>query len=196
MRRTTRLLASVKTSRFLEPGAPTGLTGLFTHPAPRPTLIYLYSSTLEKLKAFPASSLYRQSTEALTNHRLKIIQAAIPEGLEEWKARAKSRIEAHPEVFDPSHPKYTGDLHKAITKNGINFIETRRDGRTRADFASDDETPTLEGSRTAAERAVQEEMFDERPIEIQRIEWEPEPSLTADQYVLSACSSEWLLTCV
>lgn len=197
MRRTVRLLASVKAPRFLEPGTPTGLTGLLTHPAPRPTLIYLYSSTLEKLKALPSSSLYRQSTEALTNHRLNIIQSTIPEGLEEWKARSKSRIEAHPEIFDPSHPKYTGDLHKSITRNGISFIETRIDGRTRSEMDRDDDRQFLEGTRTAAERKDQDQIFDERPItNLNKVPWEPEPPLTADQYVHSASFKELLLTCV
>ncbi|KAG9622147.1 hypothetical protein KCU64_g20939, partial [Aureobasidium melanogenum] len=66
MRASSRLLAQA--SRFLTPGAPTGLTGVLTHAAPRSTLLYLYNSTLDKLKQFPEHSVYRQSTEALTKH--------------------------------------------------------------------------------------------------------------------------------
>jgi NADH dehydrogenase (ubiquinone) 1 alpha subcomplex subunit 5 len=100
MRSTFRLLASVKPGRFLESGSPTGLTGLFNHPAPRSTLIYLYSSTLDKLKALPESSVYCQSTESLTRHRLKIVEAVKPEGYDAWAERAKKQIAEHPEVFN------------------------------------------------------------------------------------------------
>src|SRR6266487_2308508 len=66
MRATSRLFASVKSGRFLEPNTQTGLTGLLTHPSPRPTLIFVYNSILDKLKALPETSVYRQSTESLT----------------------------------------------------------------------------------------------------------------------------------
>lgn len=94
MRRTLRLLASVsvKPVRHLEPGRPTGLTGLYTHPSPRSTLLYLYSSTLDKLKAVPEHSVYRQSVEALTKHRMAIVEAAVPPGYEEWAAKARKII--------------------------------------------------------------------------------------------------------
>lgn len=99
MRSTFRLLANVKPARYLEPFAPTGLTGLVTHPSPRPTLIYLYTTTLEKLKAFPESSVYRQSTEALTRHRLQIVESTKPPGFDEWLERAKKIVAAEPERF-------------------------------------------------------------------------------------------------
>jgi len=98
MRAALRLLAQVKPQsapRFLEAGSPTGLTGLFTHPSPRSTLIYLYSSTLDKLKGMPESSVYRQSTEALTKHRLSIISAVTPDGFEAWQERIRKEVETH-----------------------------------------------------------------------------------------------------
>ena len=99
MRCTFRLLASVKPARYLEAGTPTGLTGLFTHPSPRSTLVYLYSRTLDALSEFPETSLYRQSTEALTKHRLNIVSAVVPEGYKEWSAIAKQIISENPEAF-------------------------------------------------------------------------------------------------
>jgi len=99
MRATLRLLAAVKPGRYLEAGNPTGLTGLFNHPTPRPALLYLYGSTLDKLKAFPEHSVYRKSTEALTKHRMSIIQSIEPEGYEEWAKAAAEKIEKSPEVF-------------------------------------------------------------------------------------------------
>src|SRR4051812_11925052 len=100
MRRTLRQLAAVKPARYLEPGAATGLAGLYTHPAPRSTLLYLYSSTLDTLKQYPESSLYRQSAEAVANHRLSIVTAVEPEGYAQWAERAKKLIAEHPEVFN------------------------------------------------------------------------------------------------
>ncbi|KAK3065283.1 hypothetical protein LTS18_003157 [Coniosporium uncinatum] len=98
MRAALRLLAQVKpqsAQRFLEAGSPTGLTGLFTHPSPRSTLIYLYSSTLDKLKGVPESSVYRHSTEALTKHRLSIISAVKPDGFDAWQERIRKEVETH-----------------------------------------------------------------------------------------------------
>jgi NADH dehydrogenase (ubiquinone) 1 alpha subcomplex subunit 5 len=56
-------------------GYPTGLTGLYQHPNPRPALIALYNHTLTVLdKKFPKESVYKQSVEAMTKNRLKIVQ--------------------------------------------------------------------------------------------------------------------------
>merc|ERR1712093_219624 len=128
MRRSLRQLAAVKPSRFLEAGSPTGLTGLFTHNAPRSTLLYLYSSTLEKLKAFPESSLYRQSTEALTKHRMAIVSAVEPEGYKAWAEKARQTIKEHPEVFntvkwDPEPPLTSEQVSVIENKIGAGLIE-------------------------------------------------------------------------
>ncbi|KAK3352354.1 ETC complex I subunit conserved region-domain-containing protein [Lasiosphaeria hispida] len=92
MRRTFRLLASVKPARYLEAGTPTGLTGMFTHPSPRSTLLFLYRSTLDKLKVIPEHSLYRQSVEALTKHRMAIVESTVPPGYEEWATKARQLL--------------------------------------------------------------------------------------------------------
>ncbi|PGH27045.1 hypothetical protein AJ80_01230 [Polytolypa hystricis UAMH7299] len=99
MRATLRLFASVKPARYLEPFTPTGITGLTTHPSPRPTLIYLYTTTLGKLKQLPESSVYRKSTEALTQRRLKVIQSVKPPGYEAWLERVKTAVAQDPERF-------------------------------------------------------------------------------------------------
>lgn len=80
MRPTIRLL----TAR-LSPFAPTGLTGILTHPNPRPTLIAVYNHTLTLLSQLPAHSVYRQSTENLTRHRLSLIEAVKPAGYEAYQ---------------------------------------------------------------------------------------------------------------
>lgn len=74
MRASSRFLA-----RFLEPGTPTGLTGLFTHATPRSTLLSLYDKTLVNLRSLPDTSVYRQSVEALTRHRLALVSATAPD---------------------------------------------------------------------------------------------------------------------
>ncbi|KAL5119156.1 hypothetical protein ACEQ8H_002863 [Pleosporales sp. CAS-2024a] len=96
MRAAARLLASVKPGQFLEPGAPTGLTGLVTHPSPRSALLYHYSSTLDKLKQIPESSVYRQSTEALTKHRLEIVHQSKPAGWDQWQEKIKKQVSEDP----------------------------------------------------------------------------------------------------
>lgn len=56
-------------------GYPTGLAGLYQHPNPRPALISLYNHTLSYLgNNFPEHSVYRQSVEAMTKNRLKIVE--------------------------------------------------------------------------------------------------------------------------
>ncbi|KAF5390229.1 hypothetical protein D9757_002889 [Collybiopsis confluens] len=54
----------------------TGITGIPVHRNPLPVLIQTYKSTLEALVALPASSVYRQGTEALTRKKLDILTAA------------------------------------------------------------------------------------------------------------------------
>jgi len=46
------------------------------HPDPLPALRKTYESTLSLLSHIPASSVYRQSVEAITQHRLDTIAAA------------------------------------------------------------------------------------------------------------------------
>ncbi|KAK5167053.1 uncharacterized protein LTR77_007783 [Saxophila tyrrhenica] len=101
MRPAVRLLASVARANTLysEAGLPTGLTGLLTHYSPRSTLLYLYSTTLDKLQAFPEHSVYRQSTEALTRHRMSIVENVRPSGLSEWQQRVAPLVDQHPEAF-------------------------------------------------------------------------------------------------
>ncbi|KAJ4360109.1 uncharacterized protein N0V89_000669 [Didymosphaeria variabile] len=100
MRAAARLLAAVRQGKYLEPGTPTGLTGLLTHPSPRSSLLYHYTATLDKLQQIPESSIYRQSTEALTKHRLKIIEEATPVGWAQWQETIRSKIHDDPSAFE------------------------------------------------------------------------------------------------
>ena len=188
MKRTSRLLASVKPARYLESGAPTGLTGLFTHPTPRSALIYFYSKTLDKLKQIPDSSAYRQSTEALTNHRLKIIRSVVPPGYEVWQERAKTILSENKDVLTTSEGRVAHDsrIHVERVKDGATFVITKA-GRpvedTNLEWDGEEDTGgELEGMRKIVERAGQAELGEDWPSGGRKaIEWPDEPQLTADQ---------------
>lgn len=185
MRPTTRLLfASVKSAgKYLEPNTPTGLTGLTTHPRPRPALIYTYRKTLQRLAQLPANSVYRQSVEALTKSRLNVVESTIPEGYDQWLARVTKQIEASPAAYNKLKNS-DGSLssEKIYREKGISW-----DG----EFKRGDQLP--EGANTASQaetkaRMVQAEMQKVDREEAEGIlptveDLEPEPPLTAEQYV-------------
>ncbi|KAI1818477.1 ETC complex I subunit conserved region-domain-containing protein [Poronia punctata] len=188
MRRTIRLLANVKPARYLEAGNPTGLTGLYTHSSPRSSLLYLYSTTLDKLKQFPESSLYRQSVEAVTKHRMSIVEATEPPGYKEWAERARKIIEANPEQFNIAG----GDRlqgAKAITVRSGNSIFVHRTDPKVSDVRNNEwdgeaDAESTEGLRGPEERETPhfDALYDKKSLEIHdKINWEPEPQLTADQ---------------
>ena len=68
MFRCTRPLLTAVTKRS------TGITGLKVHPDPLPELKKTYEATLQTLSAMPLSSVYRQGTESLTTHKLRILE--------------------------------------------------------------------------------------------------------------------------
>jgi NADH dehydrogenase (ubiquinone) 1 alpha subcomplex subunit 5 len=178
MRAATRLLASVRSGRLLQPGLPTGLAGLKTHPAPRTTLIYLYSATLAKLDKMPESSVYRQAAEALTKKRLKIIESEKPEGYDSWQARMEHRLEELAEK--------QGDT--TLTYGGRTFVlariwEAEKDER-KSDAVEDPlGVEPLQGPGTAdmveAERKRVQRVIN--ILEKKEVKLEPEPLLTAQQ---------------
>lgn len=189
MRRTFRLLASVKPARYLDPGAPTGLTGLLTHGSPRSTLLYLYSSTLEKLNAVPEHSLYRQSVEALTKHRMSIVESAVAPGYPEWAERARKLVTEHPDKFHIYQSgRVDGTRAMRIESGGQVFVVRHLpkdiDEREEEWDGEINEGPELEGPRTREERASQALIAERRDLkDLEQIEWEAEPQLTADQSV-------------
>ncbi|RFU35628.1 hypothetical protein B7463_g739, partial [Scytalidium lignicola] len=189
MRSTTRLFASVKSgARYLEANTLTGLAGLYTHPAPRSTLIYLYSKTLEKLKEIPESSLYRQSSEAVAKHRMEIISSVKPAGYDEWAAKAKKLLEEHPEVFNTPEGgiDYNKGQHLKEVFVGRSFVTTKAEedlDEQRLEWNGEaDLGPELEGVRTTEEKKGLSVLAKKRPGEDEKtVKWEPEPALTADQ---------------
>ncbi len=187
MRRTLRLLANVKPGRYLEPGARTGLTGLFVHSSPRSTLLYLYSSTLDKLQAVPEHSLYRQSVEALTKHRLSLVESVVPAGYSEWAEKAAKIVASHPEQFNVTNPaRVDGASATRVERNGqvflIRALPEEADLREQEWDGEINEGPELEGPRSAEEREEQKVMAERQDLgEGEQTEWVAEPQLTADQ---------------
>jgi hypothetical protein len=179
MRASFRLLAKVKPGTFLEANTPTGLTGLTTHPAPRPALILTYHQTLEKLQQLPASSVYRQSTEALTKHRLSIVESTKPAGYDEWLSRVQKQISANPEAYKSMKRPDGTYAHGRIPEERSDVwdgVVTRSSALDTGNFT---EQAVLDRSRR-----VQEEVEIVEKPEVPTVDdLEPEPPLNAAQYV-------------
>jgi NADH dehydrogenase (ubiquinone) 1 alpha subcomplex subunit 5 len=185
MRPTVRSLA-----RYLEAGTPTGLTGLWTHSTPRSTLLFLYGSTLQKLQTVPESSLYRQSVEAVTKHRMSLVESLVPPGYEAWSSKARDLVnQTGDSNFRVNSARVDGSEVKTIKMgNRVFVVGTRHDTADPRKEEWDgeiNEGPELEGIRTVEERADQAVMADRTPLAAEeKVEWDDEPQLTADQYVI------------
>lgn len=178
MRAASRLFASVQRStQFLEAGAPTGITGLLTHPNPRSALLFYYTSTLDKLKQFPEHSVYRQSTEALTKHRLSVIESIKPAGLEEWQARVEPVVQANQKAFRKV-PLISGNGFNVVWKEGA--VEKSEEQKSTEEYKA---PVIVEGILTEEERADQGRLmaFDAIKTAAERPEIEAEPPLSAEQ---------------
>ncbi|CAD6501215.1 BgTH12-01469 [Blumeria graminis f. sp. triticale] len=181
MRRSLRKLSAAQPSRYLESGAPTGITGLLTHASPRATLMYTYASTLDALAQLPESSLYRQSTEAITKHRMSIVSAVEPAGLAEYVERVKKILAANPSNFD----NYNGHTHH-VEKAGKKFIvikpKPERDELTEEWDGMMDESSSKAKAEAGGENLLSSAPEDEMDMNTdQKIDIEPEPQLTASQ---------------
>lgn len=181
MRPTFRVLA-----RYLEQGTPTGLTGLWTHGTPRSTLLYLYGSTLNKLQAFPEKSLYRQSVEAVTKHRMELVEKTVPPGYNKWAAKARELVSKNPEQFRVASGRVDGSEARTVRFGDRVFVvgAKHEEGDVRVEEwdGEEDEGGELEGIRTSEERKDQVIWAERKPLEDhEKVEWEDEPQLTADQ---------------
>jgi NADH dehydrogenase (ubiquinone) 1 alpha subcomplex subunit 5 len=180
MRGTLRLLAKVQPAKFLEVNAPTGLTGILTHPQPRPTLIYTYKQILNKLEAIPKSSVYRQSTEAIAKSRLKIVEETKPAGYEEWVSRVKSEIEKNPAAYSHVLQK-DGSIAFSEPFSTTSEVWDGRAPEALPEGPSDEATANLKGQAVKAEEERQAVEEPPRPSQL-----EQEPPLDADQYGASS----------
>ncbi|RPB22139.1 hypothetical protein L211DRAFT_840020 [Terfezia boudieri ATCC MYA-4762] len=76
---------TLRLASYIAPFSPTGLTGLLAHPAPRPSLIAIYNTTLTLLNSLPSHSVYRTSTTTLTRHRLDIVTSITPPSYQSYE---------------------------------------------------------------------------------------------------------------
>lgn len=181
MRPSLRLLASAKPGKYLESFAPTGLTGIVTHPSPRPTLIYLYNTTLDKLKKVPESSVYRQSTEALTRQRLNIVESVKPPGFDSWLQRVQAAVAENPKAFEVA--KRPDGTYAAVSR----VEEENPEGEL---FEGRQFTRQTEGAYLNEEEMkarMQEIKQEAEEVLKPKLEWEQEPALEASQYVSLQC---------
>ena len=184
MRATSRLLATVKSaSKYLEANTPTGLTGLTTHPSPRPALVYTYRQTLKKLSQIPKGSVYRQSVEAITQQRLSIVESTKPEGYEQWLERVRKQIEASPKAY-AGYMNEDGSF--ASEKTRVDEIENW-DGRiTKHDAQYEGTNNLAQAEHKAKVIRAEIELIDTESIEgvMPTVEdLEVEPPLNREQYV-------------
>jgi NADH dehydrogenase (ubiquinone) 1 alpha subcomplex subunit 5 len=182
MRAASRLLASAKSVRLLEVGSPTGLTGLVAHPSPHSTLVYLYNSTLDKLKQFPENSVYRQATENLTKRRLQIVEKVKPAGFDEWQNRVEKQLAA----------KYaaTRQIGELASHGGKFFVNIKAEAtydEDEVEWDGQEDSHELEGSRSKDERRDLRKVLGEDTApeedEFSRVEIDPEPRYSLEQYV-------------
>jgi NADH dehydrogenase (ubiquinone) 1 alpha subcomplex subunit 5 len=196
MRAAARLLASVKPGQFLEAGTPTGLTGLLTHPSPRSALLYHYHSTLDKLKKIPESSVYRQSTEALTKHRLAIIEQSKPAGWDEWQQKIAMQVSDDPTRYQV--------LDTSAGQTIVIPNQAEVDERSKAAEWDGEKIETFpEGIRSSKERLPHARKMkgdvNYTPERVMNdIKFDPEPQYTAEAYVFTKPQlvATPLLTCI
>ncbi|OAL03461.1 hypothetical protein IQ06DRAFT_243376 [Phaeosphaeriaceae sp. SRC1lsM3a] len=178
MRAAARLFASVKPGQFLEAGAPTGLTGLVTHPSPRSSLLYHYTSTLDKLKQIPESSVYRQSTEALTKHRLSIVEQSKPAGWDQWQEKIQMQVGDDPGLV--SILEHTTGQTLVLPK--VQDVDERS---TAAEWDGEEVQSFPEGIRSTKERLphVSKMLGDKNysPDRVfSKVKFDPEPQYTVE----------------
>lgn len=176
MRPALRLLATLRRGQYLQPGTPTGLTGLLTANSPRSQLLYLYNSTLEKLQQFPDHSIYRQSTEALTRHRMSIIESVRPEGLEAWQSRVAHLVESHPKAFKKIEGQHGYNIVYAPSEAPVTNDEQRVKEAYRA--KPNLEGPQLEQDVASRGRELARDLMKE---EASALSIESEPPLSVEQ---------------
>ncbi|EGR44252.1 uncharacterized protein TRIREDRAFT_52847 [Trichoderma reesei QM6a] len=170
MRPTLRALAN-----YLEPGTPTGLTGLWTHKTPRSTLLYLYNTTLNRLQSIPETSLYRQSVEATTKHRMGLVEKIVPPGYEEWTVKAKELMRKYPHQFESASDRADGSGARTVKFGNRVFVVGI------AHEAGDVRVEEWNGESPVASGDIIPDPSEHQNINDVKLEWEEEPQLTAEQ---------------
>ncbi|WFD27139.1 hypothetical protein MNAN1_002135 [Malassezia nana] len=107
-------------TKFMRTKMSTDVAGLEIHPDPLPELESLYTKTLGVLKALPSSSVFRQSSEAVTEQRLSVVREAMTENSRRNAYASEAAIDnvvkqldsgLIEEILDQAH-----DEHHLVTK--------------------------------------------------------------------------------
>jgi len=185
MRPSTRLL----TAR-LPAFSPTGITGVLTHPHPRPALIALYNHTLNVLSSLPPHSVYRQSAENITKQRLQILNSVKPAGWDDYLAtRRQNSLQGDVDIKDVA--VYMRAQLRGLV-DGSKFSGNAAYARQEMEHWRAFAEPESHGNRKLPEAAVDAEVVDlladaEHNEELKRLmlqeetEVDLEPQLTAEQ---------------
>ncbi|KAI5848812.1 ETC complex I subunit conserved region-domain-containing protein [Tricharina praecox] len=185
MRPTTRLL----TAR-LPAFSPTGITGVLTHPHPRPALIALYNHTLSVLSSLPSHSVYRQSAENLTRARLEILKSVKPAGWNDYLAtRRQNGLQGDVDITDVA-VYMRAQLQTLVDRTTFsgNVAYAKQEMEHWRAFAVPESHDTRKLPQNTADPLVKDLLADaEHNEELQRLmrqeetEIDLEPQLTAEQ---------------
>jgi NADH dehydrogenase (ubiquinone) 1 alpha subcomplex subunit 5 len=143
--------------------------------------LYTYHQTLLKLAQLPSTSVYRQSTEALTKHRLAIVEAAKPAGYDEWLARVKKQIEAAPGAYkDMKNADGSLSHMKVYQEKSVAW-----DGEYKRGQANQEGTNTAAEAEAKGKKVAEEVERVDKAAAVGRVpdedDLEVEPPLNADQ---------------
>ncbi|KAL8822871.1 MAG: hypothetical protein Q9170_008383, partial [Blastenia crenularia] len=118
--------------------------------------------------------VYRQSAEAITTHRLRIIEAVKPPGYDAWAERARQFVKERPETFGEN-----------VDLGGVLIGAELRREKVVGDVEWDGEKkvpPMLAGSRSEVEKNARlRQIMKARSLGPELKGWETEPALEAGQ---------------
>lgn len=120
---------------------------------------------------------------------MSLVEKTEPPGYTEWAARARELVSKNKEQFRVASGRVDGSEARTVRLGDRVFVVGAKhaagDVREEEWDGEEDEGPELEGIRTPAEREDQVIWAERKPLEDhEKIEWEEEPQLTAEQYVL------------
>lgn len=121
---------------------------------------------------------------------MSIVESAVPPGYAEWVERARKVVAAHPDSFNVTGLGRVDGAQAVRVESGgqafvIRHLAKEEDERIEEWDGEIDEGPEPEGARPKAEKASQVLHTERKDLkDVEQIEWEAEPQLTADQSVV------------
>ena len=119
---------------------------------------------------------------------MQIMENIKPAGWEGWAARAKEKVEKHPETFKPGKSSL---VYGEAGGQAFVEIESHEEDDDNREWDGEQNIATLEGTRASEEGRLNARMaMPRRPGQGDPVEWEPEPPLDASQCVLQRLTSQ------